>query len=84
MGGTGRGSCMVNTIWGVFGSARPLPSVVAHHRHGDRKGLRIRPHTSTMSPAANLFRRLRVASPFSSQFVTTAQICQSRRYRALS
>ena len=27
MGGTGRGSCMVNTIWGVFGSARPLPSL---------------------------------------------------------
>ena len=33
---------------------------------------------------ANLLRRLRTAFPSSSQLSTTAQICQSRRYRELS
>ena len=84
MGGTGRGSCMVNTIWGVFGSVRSPPSVSCITGTVTVKGLVSGPTISTVSPAANLFRRLRVARPSASQSVTTAQICQSRRYRALS
>ena len=84
MGGTGRGSCMVNTICGVFGWVSSFPSPSRITGTVMVKGLVSGPTTSTVSPAANLFRRLSVARPLASQSVTTAQICQSRRYRALS
>ena len=84
MGGTGRGSCMENTIWGVFGSASGKPSASAIIGAVMEKGFVSGPTTSTASPAANLLRRLRVASPSGVQSVTTAQICQSRMYRASS
>ena len=75
---------MVNTICGVFGSVSGSPWLSVIMGAVMVKGLVSGPTTSTASPAPNLLRRLRVASPSGVQSVTTAQICQSRMYRASS
>ena len=82
--GTCFGSLARKRICGVLGSVSGKPSIScmppAIHENGSQSG----PTSSTSSPAANLLRRLRPAFPSSSQLSTTAQICQSRRYRELS
>ena len=82
--GTCFGSLARKRICGVLGSVSGKPSIScmppAIHENGSQSG----PTSSTSSPAANLLRRLRTAFPSSSQLSTTAQICQSRRYRELS
>ena len=75
---------MVNTIWGVLGSRRGMPSPSAIMGAVMEKAATSGPTTSISSPAANLLRRDRVAFPTPSQSVTTASTCQSRIYRAES
>ena len=82
--GTRRGSCMRNTICGVLGSLRSVPSSPCMTGAWKEKGRVSGPTSSTVSPAANLFRRLMVAMPSLPQSSTKAQICHWRIYRELS
>ena len=76
--GTGRGSCMRNTICGVRGSRSGSPSASCMTGTVTENGRVSGPTISTSSTQTNLLRSESVASPSGEQSVTMAQTCQSR------